>query len=111
MFILVTVLCGFLGWIEWNRRIVKERRACVDEAIRIHRRFDAALFLPSSNTAPFPRNWLGDQMHNVIVVHQELGPDVFARIRDAYPEAKVISAKSLSSEQLDNLELHIGRPS
>jgi hypothetical protein len=96
----MTVVCCLLGWLGWQWRIVQERRACFDDVSRLHPGICVAVCRGSSDPAPFARNWLGDELERVIVVNQKLGPKVFARIRAAYPEAKVISAEDPTSVEV-----------
>jgi hypothetical protein len=93
LFVVVVVLSMPLSWLGWNWQIVRERRDCITTAGVSHPNEDIWICELSARyePAPFPRNWLGDSLQTWIVVNSELGPDVYARIKHAYPEAKVVS--------------------
>ena len=91
MFVLVTVFCGFLGWIGWNWHIVQERRS-VFSNLMVE---DTAKIAPYCTMAdprpmPFPRSWLGDQRMKFIAVNRNCSPEAIERVRTAYQEAEII---------------------
>jgi hypothetical protein len=89
MFVVVTVLCLPLGWLDWNRRIVKERNESLS-GIRGPATLHPRVFVRQSRKPmSFPRNVLGDERLEVIVVPRDADQNKIARVRSAYPEAKV----------------------
>ena len=86
MFVLVTVFCGLLGWVEWNRRIMQERKASF-RGVSSGEYLYATTF--SDDPAPCPRNLMGDQMLEEIFVKQSCPDRALDRLRAAYSEALI----------------------
>jgi hypothetical protein len=88
MFVLVTVACGFLGWLGWNWQIVLERKA-VFRSLVADRLIIPTWEHPSQQPSPFPRNVMGDKQVNVILLEHGCPDKTAARLRALYPEAKI----------------------
>ena len=101
LFVVVTVVCGFLGWLGWNWRIVQERRASFANMVHKKQMLSAWGYLNPPPPAPFPRNLMGDVKVKIIVVRIGCEDNEIDRLRAAYPEAKVCLSEDASDEDLE----------
>jgi hypothetical protein len=100
LLVVETVFCGFLGWIEWNRRIVHERQEAfcnVDDSQIKNQSSCGHIASVIGETDPrpmsFPRNLLGDKRMKRFTVHPDCGSKSIDRLRAAYPESTIIFAE------------------
>jgi hypothetical protein len=75
LLVVVTVVCGILGWLEWNRRIVRERFAFIPSALLVRK--------GNQEDLPIYRRWLGDIALGTLEVEEndlELAEKLFPEV-------------------------------
>ena len=94
---LVTVLCLLLGWLDWNRRIVRGRKESLAD-IRGPATLQPKVFVRQSRMPmSFPRNVLGDQRLEVIVAPRDADQNKIARANPT----RTNSIEGMTSDKVD----------
>ena len=95
MFVLVTVLGVFFGWIDWQRRMVKERWASFYSMRSDGQAVVNWNIIDEDQPVPFPRNLMSDLMFKSIQIRHGTEEGAIDRIRAAFPESKVYMEEPL----------------
>jgi hypothetical protein len=95
LLIVVTVFGCLFGWFDFNRRIVRERKAALGDLRAAEATIYPYVAQNDSKPAPFPRNLLGDKRVYSIGIHSSCDSAAIERVRVAYPESKIIVSRHL----------------
>jgi len=86
LLIVVTLLAVACGYVGWEAKVWRTRKAMVRESEEL-----VVLMFPNEYEGEIPvvRRWLGDHAYTTIWIGAEESEEVFQRYTDVFPEADV----------------------
>ncbi len=96
LLVAVTLLAVFMGWLGWELKFIRARKAALADGSVIGRlrpdELDFKELLPQATlaTIPFWRRWFGDNAYQWLSVPAESTQADMDRMKEMFPEAIVV---------------------